>query len=486
MARRARFDALVLGGGAAGCVVAARLSEDAGRTVCLVEAGPDYGAYDEGRWPAEILDARALPFSHLWEIEDGDRSSSRARIIGGCSAHNACLVIWGSQEDYDEWGEVAPGWSFAELEPCLRRAEAQLGTRWLRDEELAPWHRAVLGAAQEQGIPLVDDPNDTSAVACAAKCPVNARDSVRWNASFAYLDPARGRPNLTILPEAIVDRVVLDGDRARGAAVVRDGRELEVEADTVVVTASSYGSPAILLRSGIGPEDALRRLGIPLAAALPGVGANLVDQPGVGVAWEPTERLHDETARHDGSFFEAATIVKARSGACEPGTWDLHVLPWTNFERDELGETTGRYEISAAVFAVKPLSEGRLQLRSTDPSDPPSIDHGFLSDPRDLGVLLDGVELVRRLGAAGVIRKLAGAETRPGPTADVEAFVRDEVRGYFHPVGTCALGSVVDSRGRVLGFENLFVADASVMPTIPRANTHLTTLAVAERIAGFV
>ena len=280
MEERLRFDVVILGGGSAGCVLASRLSEDVGRSICLVEAGPDYGAYGDGRWPAEILDARAMPFSHLWEIENGDRSSSRARIVGGCSAHNNCMIIWGTARDYDEWGNVAPGWSFATLEPYLRRAEEKLGTRRFRDEELAPWHRALLEAGRALGFPRVENPNDPDAPVCAAPYPLNARGSVRWSASFAYLDPARGRPNLTILAEALVDRVLLDGDRARGAVVRRGGREVVLEAETVVVSASAYGSPAILLRSGIGPEEELRRLGIPVAAALPEVGANLVDHPG--------------------------------------------------------------------------------------------------------------------------------------------------------------------------------------------------------------
>jgi choline dehydrogenase len=482
---RARFDVVVLGGGSAGCALAARLSEDADRTVCLVEAGPDYGAYGDGRWPAEILDARVLPFSHLWESEDGDRSSSRARIIGGCSAHNNCVVAWGTPSDYDVWGEAAPGWSFAELAPCLRRAEAQLETRRFRDAELAPWHRAMLEAGQALGFPLVDDPNDPEALACVAPYPLNARESMRWNASFAYLDPARGRLNLTILAETLADRLSLDHGRARAAVVRRNGRDVEVEAETVVVAAGAYGSPAILLRSGIGPEKDLRRLGIGVVASLPDVGANLVDHPGVGLGWEATKLLQTETARQDetGLLFEGATLVKAQSTACERNSWDLHVLPWTNPERDELGQPTGRYEISAAVFAVKPRSRGRLRLRSADPLEPLWIEHGFLSAPTDLAVLVDGIELVRQLASAPSAPAFAARETRPGPAADVEGYVREQVRGYFHPVGTCALGPVVDAAGRVHGFANLYVADASIMPTIPRANTNLTTIAIAERIA---
>ena len=145
-----RFDVIVVGGGTAGCVLAARLSEEPERSVCLVEAGPDYGRYADGRWPSDMLDARKLPMSHLWETEPDDRSASRARILGGCSAHNACLVVWGSREDYDEWGD---GWTFAELEPYLRRAEASIGTRADRRDDLSPFHRALLEACPRVGLP---------------------------------------------------------------------------------------------------------------------------------------------------------------------------------------------------------------------------------------------------------------------------------------------------------------------------------------------
>ena len=240
------FDVIVVGGGTAGCVLAARLSEAPERTVCLVEAGPDYGRYADRRWPADMLDARTLPMTHLWETEPDDRSASRARIIGGCSAHNACLVVWGSRADYDEWGD---GWSFAELEPYLRRAETMLETRTDRAGDLSPFHRALLEAGPRIGLPVLEHPNDLDATVGVAPAAVNARGAVRWNTSFAYLDEARPRPNLTIAAETLVDRVEIDGGRAVGILTDR-GR---FEADTVIVAAGAYGSPAVLLRSGIGP-----------------------------------------------------------------------------------------------------------------------------------------------------------------------------------------------------------------------------------------
>jgi len=224
-----QFNVVIIGGGTAGCVLASRLSEDPGQAVCLVEAGPDYGPYAGGGWPEDMVDGRQLAFSHSWETDREDRSQLRARILGGCSGHNACVVLEGAPADYDAWG---PGWTYRELEPYLRRAERQLRTRRPTDDELLPWGSAFLQAG-----------GDASIVN-----PLNAVGSVRWNAAFAYLDPARNRPNLAILADTLGDRVLLDGERAVGVATSAG----ELTADTVMLTASSYGSPAILLRSGIG------------------------------------------------------------------------------------------------------------------------------------------------------------------------------------------------------------------------------------------
>jgi choline dehydrogenase-like flavoprotein len=425
------FDIVVLGGGTAGCVLAARLSEDNDRTVCLVEAGPDYGAYDEGRWPADLLDARQLAFSHSWETDREDRSQLRARVIGGCSAHNACVVLEGSPADYDEWG---PGWTYTELEPYLRRARGQMRVREIAEEELSPWHRAF---AESGG-------------ADACRHPVNSVGTVRWNLAFSYLDPARGRPNLTIRADTLVDRI--DPEHSR---VVTDRGE--IKARTIVFAASSYGTPGILLRSGLGAD-------------LP-VGENLIDHVGVGFGYEPTARCRHEMARFEteSPLFMAQVTVRLGGGdlfffpAAEPGC-----------------------EISAAVFVMKPFSRGRVSLGSRDPRAALVIDHGFLADERDAEALTAGVEELRRRVAIEPLSHYAARETRPGPHLPADEYVRRASRGFFHPVGTCAIGSVVDTKGRILGHENLYVADASIMSTIPRANTNLTVAAIAERIAEAV
>ena len=441
------YDVLVLGGGAAGCALAGRLSEDPGRTVCLVEAGPDYGHLSEGRWPADILDPRWLALeSHLWERDDpDDRSQARARILGGCSAHNACVLLEGSPADY-EWGG---DWTYEAFAPYLRRAYETLCGHVLTDEELTPWHRAFRDAGHRDSIVH----------------PVNIVDGIRWHAGFAYVDPARARENLTILADTLVDRVLLEDGRAVGA--LAGARELR--ADTVVVSASAYGSPAILLRSGIGPEGEV--------AQLP-VGEGLVDHVGTGAAWEPTELLLAKTAAHEaehGLYMGQVTIATA-SRSCPPGVRDLFLFPAL-----DIGP-----EISGAAFAMKPLSRGSVRLSGPEPETPLAIDHGFLRDERDIEVLAEGFERLRELAASPEVAPYVRSELRPGDVVGAEEHVRATARGFFHPVGTCAIGSVLDERCRVLGYENLYVVDGSAIPEIPAANTNLTTVALAERAAEWL
>lgn len=450
-----RYDVLVLGAGAAGCALAGRLSEDADRTVCLVEAGPDYGPLSEGRWPADILDPCWLALeSHLWERDDPeDRSQARARILGGCSAHNACVLLEGAPSDY-EWGE---GWSYEAFAPCLRRAYETLRGHVLADEELTPWHRAFREAGGADSIVH----------------PVNIVDGVRWHTGFAYVDPARGRANLTVLADTLVDRLLLDGGRAVGA--VAGGRELR--GDTVVVSASAYGSPAILLRSGIGPADELARHGIEQVADLP-VGEGLADHVGTGAAWEPTERLLRETAAHEAEhgLYMGQVTVAASSRSCPPGVRDIFVFPAL-----DVGP-----EISGAAFAMKPRSRGSVRLNAREPEAPLAIDHGFLRDERDVAVLAEAFERLRELAEAPEVRPYRTRELCPGAEVGAEEHVRSSARGFFHPVGTCAIGSVLDERCRVLGIESLHVVDASAIPEIPAANTNLTTVALAERAAEWL
>lgn len=433
------FDVLVLGGGTAGCVLASRLSEEPSRTVCLVEAGPDYGPYADGRWPDDILDARWLAFSHSWETDREDRSQLRARILGGCSSHNACIVLEGARSDYDEWGH---GWSYEAIHPYLDRARTQLRTRTLERSELSPWHAVF---AEQKPDAIVNE--------------VNAVGTVRWNAALAYLDPARTRANLTILGDTLVDRVTHSASRASGATTSAG----ELEADVVVLAAGAYGTPGILLRGGI--DD------------LP-VGEGLQDHVGVGFGYEATDAYARDVqafASASAVTMSAVTLPMSSSGRVD-GVDDLLIFPAVDPEADG-------YAISAAVFAMKPFSRGSVRLRSTNPHEPLAIDHGFLAAETDVAVLVEGVDALREIVRAEPIARYAAREIRPGAEVDAETHVRAEARGFFHPTGTCALGRVTAGDGRVLGFDNLYVADASFIPSIPRAPTNVTVAAVAERIA---
>lgn len=430
-----RYDLAVLGGGAAGCVLAARLSEDPDRRVCLVEAGPDYGPYDVARWPNDLLDARHVALSHAWPTDREDRSQLRARVIGGCSAHNVCIAIRGMPADYDEW----PGWGRSVIEPYLDRAERMLGVREFAEDEIAPWHRAWIATAHEAGLG-------------GGANRVNARGSTRWHAAFAYLDPARERPNLTIRPNTLVERV----EPERGRVVTSRGT---LDADVIVVCGGPYGSPGILLRSAIGPG---------LELDLP-VGEQLSDQVGVGFSWAPTERLVEDTRA-----FEMDHPLFAPQESLWTEAQETFILP--SIEWNDAGELGA----SCVVFVMKPHSRGHVSLNGPAAETPLRIEHGFLTDDRDRDAVLKGMELVREL-ASGV-PYLAG-ELRPGAETDLGVYLAANVRGFFHPVGTCGIGRVVEPDGRVKGVDGLYVADASIMPTIPRANTHVSTIAVAERLA---
>jgi choline dehydrogenase len=233
------------------------------------------------------------------------------------------------------------------------------------------------------------------------------------------------------------------------------------------------------MRSGVGPESELGRHRIALHAPLP-VGEVLLDHHGTGISWQSSELLNKVTADHvrrTGPLFAPHALVKAASSACLAGSWDLHLVSWTNAANGSDG-----YEASVGVFHMKPGSAGRLRLRSPDPREQPLVERGFLQDPSDLTTIVEGLELARALADQESLARLLGPEVAPADEP-LDSYARLTMRNYFHPAGTCGIGRVVDDSGRVLGVDRLFIADASIMPTIPRANTNLTTVAIAERLA---
>jgi choline dehydrogenase len=499
---RAFADTVVIGAGTAGAAVAGLLAERSDESVLLLEAGPDYGARDSGRWPAQLLDARALPISsHDWGYDSGATwpyrtlAFERARVIGGCSAHNGCAEIWGSRLDYDNWAALGnPGWATNDLLPFFGAGAERLRVRRYRDDEITPFHAACLAAGPGAGIPVVTDLNDLDQDVGIATSPVNIVDGVRWNAAFAYLDPVRGRANLTIAGNVLTDRLIVRGARVEAVAVVHDGRATTVRAGRVVLCGGSYGSPAILLRSGIGDAAELRGLGIAAALDLPGVGKNLHDHPVGGLLFSGTPELERRMTEFGAGHWlpEEQTIAKARSTRCERG-FDLHIFPTGG-----LGHNGEGWRWIVPIACMTPRSRGALHLTSPDPAAAPYIDHGYLTDAEgeDLQVLVEGIELARSLAAQPVLASVLGDEVLPGASiaarADLAEMLKTFCMHYYHPVGTCRMGparerdAVVDARGRIHGLANAYVADASIIPVIPRANTNMPALVIGERIAHWL
>jgi len=484
---------VVVGGGSAGAAVAGLLAE-AGRPVLLLEAGADYGPFEAGAWPPDILDARALSSSHEWGFSSETTYSNRvvafqrARVLGGCSSHNGCAAIWGHRADYDAWAEAGnPGWATDELVPLFREAEARLRVRHDRRSQLTPFHEHCVQAAEAAGISFTDDLNNLDENEGLGLAPVNIVEGIRWNSAFAFLDPVRDGDALSIISNVLVDRVMIHSECATGVVVVTSDGPHEIRAERTVLAAGTYCTPAILQRSGIGSEDVLSRAGLRTTHRLPGVGANLHDHPAMVIGYSGTPELQAQLETYEGWLAEEQTIAKLRSPSCSRA-FDLHLYPMGGPHPERPGEW--RWELP--VSCMTPRSRGTVAVRGADPSERPLIDHGYLTDPEghDEAVLTEGVRIAREIASRKPLATLLGEEIRPrGNPEDLAQAIQDSVEHYYHPVGTCQMGpaadpkTVVDSDGRVHGVDGLLVADCSIVPTAPRANTHLPATVIGLRMA---
>jgi choline dehydrogenase len=396
-----------------------------------------------------------------------------------------CTLMHGAPADYDAWAELTsePDLGGAGFRPYLDRAREVMTQRTFSGDELDPWFQGLAAASHELGIAVSDDANDPGATEGIGPLPFNLRGTTRWNAAFGYLDPVRDRGNLTILADVPIDRVSFDGARATGVEVVESGERRTLEAEVVVLSAGSYQSPAILKRSGIGPEAELGELGIEVREPLP-VGEGLREHFGIPVRFAPSESMAAAIAVHRDRHDDASAqgVFKGRTNSCPDGLWDLHLLTAVFPAGDGV-------VLALSSMLLQAEWTGSVRLRSTDAADLPRVTELDLETGGDLDHALEGVDLARRLAGTEALSGRIAEELAPGPDTtpeSIRAGGRDALTTYFHPVATCAMGEVTDAAGRVRGFENLRVVDASVIPRPLRASPHLTVLALAERAADLL
>jgi choline dehydrogenase len=508
-------DVVIVGGGTAGCVLASRLTEDPAVSVLLLEAGPRSRKL-ETKIPAA--------FSRLYrtDVDWGDSTAPqprlddrevvfpRGRMLGGSAAMNAMMILRGHRADYDAWAAAGcTGWGWEDVEPAFARSAAG-AFPLARLPEQHVLAEAFVHAAQAAGIPFTEDLNGASNDGVGF-VPVSQRRGRRFSVLDGYLRPARRRPNLTIVTDALVTRIVVEGGRAVGVRYGLDGDEREEEArcaGEVVLCAGAIGSPQLLQLSGIGPRDALARLGIDVVRDAPGVGANLVDHlaNGLLVRTKGVETLASaESLRNlvrwalrgkgplTSNLGEAVAFVRTRPDLPAPDI-ELLLAP-VLFEDEGLTQPT-EHGLTVAVVLLRPRSVGTVLARSVDPAVTPAIDPRYLSDPdgEDEATLLRGLRLARRVLAQEPLASFTDGEILPGEDArtddDLRAHLRALSQTLYHPAGTCRMGSdaesVVDPELRVRGVEGLRIVDASIMPTLPRGHTNWPTVMIAERAAGFL
>ena len=500
-----RAETVVVGAGSAGAVIAARATEGGRREVLLLEAGPDYP--DPLGLPGDLQDGtRNSMRAHDWGQLHRPWPGSpflfwfpRGKVVGGSSAVNTCIALRGDPGDYDEWAAMGlPDWTWEKCLPAFLRLENDLDVRapWhsqsgpipIRrpsDDELGPWQSAFLAACEAHGFPACADSNDPDSTG-AGRHAMNVIDGARMSAARCYLTPAvRLRPNLRIRPHTLARRVLVRDRRVVGVEVETHGRVHAIAANRVVLSAGATSTPGILLRSGIGPRPSVERLGVDLVRHVPGVGARLLDHPG------------------------AAIFLRPRTGAYTPGVPFLQtVLRYTSgptAPRNDMFMQAGSMVplpfvalpfVSIMVSVGKARGQGTIAFASPNPRARPAIESRLFVDDWDRARAVDALLLAADLARSPAMRGLA---TFFWPSAGTVAR-RDRLERWmtrvcdssYHPCGTVPMGpdgdegAATDGRGRVRGVEGLVVADASLMPTIPRAHTNLTALMMGERFGEWL
>ncbi|WP_438753996.1 GMC family oxidoreductase [Pararhizobium sp. O133] len=523
-------DYIIIGGGSAGCVLAARLTEDPAVTVTLLEAGPrDTNFYIH--LPVGFFKMTAGPLIWGYETAPGREIGGRrmvypqARVLGGGSSINAQVFTRGCPEDYDAWAheEGCDGWSYTDVLPYFRRSEGNdslggphhgtQGPLGVTSTTPHPLTRVFVRAAQEAGLPYNGDFNSGSQQGTGFY-QATTKNGKRSSTATGYLKPALSRKNLTLRTDVMVNRIVIENGKAIGVEIIENGRPVTLRADReVIVTSGAIGSPKLLMLSGIGPAEHLRSVGIDALHDLSGVGQNLQDHMDVDVLAELSgshgidryKKLHWQAmAGLEYMLFGkgpvASNIVEAGAfwwGDKTERTPDIqfHFLPGAGVE-EGIGSVPGGNGCTLNSYPVRPRSRGSVTLRTANATDAPIIDPNPYAEPYDLERAADGILISRDILAQEAFKPYIKREHLPGTQVtnrqQAMAFAREHGRSAYHPVGTCRMGpadnadAVVDPQLRVRGIGGLRVCDSSVMPRLISSNTNAATVMIAEKAADLI
>jgi choline dehydrogenase-like flavoprotein len=515
MKARQEFDYIIVGAGSAGCVLAARLSEDPNVRVALLEAG---GVDDAPEIRMPVAFSQLFKTKYDWDFasepEPGLRERRvylpRGRTLGGSSAMNAMLYVRGNAADFDGWvDEGAPGWSYREILPyfikseCNERGDAQYhghsGPLSVQDgRSMHPLVDHLIEAGMDSGYRVTDDFNGASQMG-VGRYQLTQRNGVRCSAAAAYLHPSQGRANLHVFTDTLVLRLLLEGTRATGISVHRNGQvETMLAEREIILAAGAYGSPQILMLSGIGPADELTPFGIATVVDLP-VGTNLQDHPLLPMSYLTDERsLFGAGSSEDVALYQEGRgplTSNIAEGGVFLSTCGNKSVPDCQFEMapamyfDEGLSAPVDHAFTMTTTLLKPTSRGRVMLRSARPDAKPRIYHNYLATEHDRTTWIASVRLALDLFRQPALSKLKRAPfsvPASDTEADIVAFIERQTGTNYHPTSTCAIGRVVDPDLRVFGTAGLRVVDASVMPSVVRGNINAAVIAIAEKASDIL